>query len=255
MFLQLDASDTSTLTLSGSDVSEWRDKITGARFRPGQAGATATGIPTYVTGTYPYVYFNNTSGGLSSSTIGLQLVSGDVVSHASPSSSITIYAAVTLPSTATYNGLSCMLRMNSTSPGRFLAFQVHNSTNSNDRFCQLNFSTPNNTSFVPLYAANTFVTNTKYVVTFQVSAPVGAFVYRNGQSVASTTTGIFNHTTGNSTVSYSPISLCGGYDVRSANMQIHEIQCYPIYHTTAQRRTIEQALVAKWGISGYSESV
>ena len=238
LVLWLDANDTSTLTLSGTDVTEWRDKsVSGKILQPGVSGATATASPTYDS-TSKFIFFNNASTSLSSSTQGLQMTSNLTLSIPA----WTCYVVCSLTNDDT--GLRAILRWSETNRG----FYVH-VTKSGTRRIEAAFVLSGERSYNLTY--NDVITlNSKIVLSCSVAHYRGAYMFINGVQQASDT---LTFTPANFTdIAFNAVGIGGGYDGRSFRGNLHEIRMYNNFHETSERRSIESELVSKWSISGYT---
>lgn len=243
----LDAKDTSTLTLSGSNVTEWKDKSSkGTLMKPAQSGATATGSPTY-SSTEKAVVFTNTSSGLSSATQGLQAASQ--ITIPSPSLPRTCYMVFKLTNAA-MSGFNAILRISTSE--RFTCLHFTTSTSSANKYTQESGSgTALFTGFVVTYTPN-ITSNTMYVATSTMNPSTGSYVYLNGSLGGSNTANLFTpNTSQNAAYTTSQLSVGGGYDNRSWDGNLYEMLWYNEYHSATVRRDIESKLAARWSVTGY----
>lgn len=248
---RLDATDTANISLGPANaVIYWKSSSTYANvyMKTGQSGATANGFPTYYTGTYPYVYFNNGGSSTNSSTTqGLQ--ANTSMTGWKPYAQNSYYVVFT--TTADLTGYHAVLRLSSVStyPGTFMAIQP--TTSGTKTFAQIYRDTSANNffNFEINYTTNIPV-GTRLLISFTNAYNQGLYAYYNGSTLFSNTSTFTPLNT--LQVIYQNISVGGGYDGRAWTGYLNEVLWYGDYHDTNTRRSIEANLVSKWAITGYT---
>lgn len=248
MFLWVDASDSSTITLDGLNVVGWRDKASGLTYRPGAIGPVLTSAPTWDSDKTA-VSFSNSSGGLTTSSQGLQLAATWVIPG--PNFSRTSYFVLQWTRSVS-TALRCNLRINGDAiyPMHSAIHMIHPNLVTTEHTRDMFFNSGStSTNFTVNYTRSTFATNgTKYVVVVRSSATVGSFMYINGTLAASGTTGTITNTTlGPNT--YNAVYLGAGVDNRAWDGFIHETRVYNDYHDDAERTAIQDHLRSKWNVT------
>jgi hypothetical protein len=231
--LWLDASDTTTITLAGLSVTEWRDKSsTQLVFRPNQLYAGTNTAPEYIESSQA-MYFNNGdyhSGFLRPDAGGVQATG---TFSFSTTSGLTIYAVTNCLSGLT-TGYNSILRLSSVgAPDIFFSFQP---TVAGLR--DINFRSIQDNTFT--YPTGTYLPYTTHVSALVLSSST-ATLFVDG--IQKATQGI-GYTPLTSTIVQA--SIGAGYDNRVFTGYIHELVVYETSHTPTQRQAMEAYLTSKW---------
>lgn len=230
--LWLDADDSTTLTLVGSNVTVWKDKSESATYmKVGQSGAVSNTSPTY-SSTDKSVRFSNSTSSISAASQGLQANTNITLS---PGSNRSVYVVFKMPTTDT-TGLHAALRMAS----NVSFFAYHLTINGTKEITDLAVSTSYTT---------TFTTGNMYLSSYTISPTTGGSLYTNGALSASNTTTFTGISTSQT---LTQVSVGAGYDHRAWNGYLYELLYYNAHHDTTTRRAIEGHLVSKWSVTGYT---
>lgn len=248
---RLDATDTANISLGTANVvAYWKSSSTYANIymKTGQSGATANGFPTYYSGTYPYVYFNNSGSSTNGSSVqGLQ--ANTSMTGWLPYAQNSYYLVFT--TTADLTGHHAVLRLSSVStyPGTFMVIEP--TTNGAKEIAQIYHDTSANNFFnFSMNYTTSIPTGTRVLISFTNAYNKGLYAYYNGSLLVSNSS---TFTPLNPLpITYSNISVGGGYDNRAWTGYLNEVLWYGDYHDTGTRRSIEANLVSKWAITGYT---
>jgi hypothetical protein len=210
--LWLDAADTSKLTLSGSNVTQWNDKSGNGR------NATATTPPTY-NAARRSVVFNG-------STQFMSLPDGTLGTGSSN------YSAFFVASTNTPNSPQWVLVQGNTVTSQFLGFFFWAT--------QALF----HSWWINEYGFNNVTATATNIIAGYTYDGTTRLTYANGTSSAANTPGIAKNTTSNDALIGK--RLAGEF----LNGTISEIIFYTSILTTAQRQNVEGYLAWKWGLQG-----
>jgi hypothetical protein len=242
--LWMDAADTSTLTLNGRRVSEWRSKgLSNVTFRPGAEPFPQTiGAPIYVP-TSRAVYFDNgdyQAGQTYPDSAGLQMTTTSL-SWPDPFAK-TIYMVVNVlnGTTTSFNNAIAM----ADGSNYFSAIYVTGPGNTSYQFADFFY----NGYGAPAPGARlTYGPNiqpyTTTVLTYRTDFVVNQSeqIYLNSQLINSSPITISPI---GSNITLNRMILGGGGNLYTG--YIHELLYYSEYHTEAQRQQVEAYLTTKW---------
>lgn len=245
VILQLDASDTANVSRdSSNNVIWWKNAsnwATNAYFKPGVL--TANGFPTwYSGGSYPYIYFFNTTNTLSSTSQGLGC-NVTITGMAPYSMGKTVY--IVSQTTNTF-GIMNQFRINSpsTNPTDWTIFQLAGCTSGELYVGSYYNDAPNYqltyTTLLPI--------NTKSIYVYTAGYSNGAYFYANNNLWASNTT-VYTPLYGSNVCSYTQAHVGAGADNRNWTGYMNEIVWYGTYHDKYTRRAVTANLVTKWNVA------
>jgi len=231
--LWLDAADQSTLTLSGSNVTAWRDKSSNAYSFTGAAG----GYPTY----------SNTIGGLPvvSSATGQRLSN---TAWTTPSASATMFV-VMKPGTLA-NNASCLLTDYPSGQVGFKTYYSYANQVNYYYYFQM-FAAQNSSSGAFLFQSSlsnsgTFVPTTTVLITANIQGGPAHYVRYNGTQTA---TNVLNDARSIVAASNVTLAVAGALDTASSGYDLAEFIIYDGTMTTQQIKQVEGYLATKWKIS------
>lgn len=238
-WLWMDAADTSTITLSGQSVTEWRSKgNTTLRFLSGVPNQGTAASPQYVAGSKA-VYFDNgdyQTGLLRPDASGLQSVS-NVTLPATTTRSCYIVANILNGTTIGFNSVLTMASSN------FNAIFHVTGTNINPtKYRILQDSVGGVAGSYPY--PDVISPNATTLFTNVASYPGTHKIYKNGTQVASSNVG--SRTPSATTISNMCIAAGVVSGSRTYTGYVHEILYYTDAHSDAQRQLVESYLSAKW---------
>jgi len=243
----LDAADSNTLTLSGSNITAWRDKST---FSNNVNSISAT-APTY-NSTDSSVNFVASSG---------TFLRGTMSATYSNSASVFVVASIATQSTPAFPRLS-MLGSSATANSILIGQQLYVNGGNTSVITYLPTGTNPASQGINIMTLVSNVTyNTRQLIT-NVSSYIGTTftisTLLNGDSQntsVTTRTGTFTASGGN-VATYNKYSLANYPDAASTtgdsySGKIFEYLVFNSALTTAQRQQVEGYLANKWGLSGY----
>jgi len=243
----LDAADSNTLTLSGSNITAWRDKST---FSNNVNSISAT-PPTY-NSTDSSVNFVASSG---------TFLRGTMSATYSNSASVFVVASIATQSTPAFPRLS-MLGSSATANSILIGQQLYVNGGNTSVITYLPTGTNPASQGINIMTLVSNVTyNTRQLIT-NVSSYIGTTftisTLLNGDSQntsVTTRTGTFTASGGN-VATYNKYSLANYPDAASTtgdsySGKIFEYLVFNSALTTAQRQQVEGYLANKWGLSGY----
>ena len=231
--LWLDAADQSTLTLSSTNVTAWRDKSSNAYSFTGAVG----GYPTY----------SNTLGGLPvvSTATGQRLSN---TAWRTPSAAATMFV-VMRPGTLA-NNASCFLTdypsgqvgfktyySYANQAGYYYYFQMFGAQNSSSGAFLFQSSLSNSAAFVP---------TTTVLITANIQGGPAHYVRYNGTQTAGN---ILNDARSIVAASNVTLAVAGALDTASSGYDLAEFIIYDGTMTTAQIKQVEGYLATKWRVS------
>lgn len=217
--LWLDAADATTVTLSGSNVTQWRDKS-------GNGNNSTSSSATYTTGINGLGSMNNPT------------ISGPITN--SGSSIVDFFIVATLSATGSpyYN----MIALNAASVVNFYAAgtlfaSYYGGTNPPQFYAHMSGN---------LSLSSTGVVNKPYIFNAFQSGTTGTTVFNGTSQGAVATPG--------NTFTYTNYYI-GAVQIASAWLgNIGEILVFNSVLTTSQRQQVEGYLAHKWGVTGYYDS-
>jgi hypothetical protein len=219
----------------------------------GQSGATANGFPTYYTGTYPYVYFNNSgTATLSANTQALQS-NGTLTNVAFTTKSVYVVCMMTAD---TGTGVHKTIFMDdSTTSKPFCTIYLPQTSNTSCTVLKTYDLYKANLNFVKnyqlTYPSNAILSlNTKIIFSYVCSSSNGALIHINGNTANVSDSSTWTNVT-SSNIKYNRVTIGGGYDSTCWTGQFYEVLYYTDYHDWTTMRTIESQLATKWGVSGW----
>ena len=244
----LDAADTSTLTLSGSNITAWRDKSTFSN----NVNSISTTAPTYDS-TDSSVNFVATSG---------TFLRGTMSATYSNSVSVFVVASIATQTSPAYPRLS-MIGLSSTANSILIGQQLYVNGGNTSVITYLSTGTNpsgQGTNIMTLISNVTY--STRQVIT-NISSYIGTAytisTFLNGDSQTtstSTRSGTFT-ASGTNVATYNKYSLANYPDAISTggdsySGKIFEYLVFNSALTTAQRQGVEGYLTWKWRLVGYS---
>jgi hypothetical protein len=220
----LDAADASTLTLSGSNVTQWNDK-SGSGYVATQFRGASGNQPTLVNNS---VYINNNSNSAyNSSTYTCLKFNNNPITSAQT----TLFAVFKVVSTVTYDALVQITY------GNLDQFRIFGQNTAIETWGGNNGPVRTNNS--------TFSINTQ-LLTSWVSQTSSSQVFLNGTSLA-----LNNTSAALDSPSAGVLNIGGGKsDGRWFTGYVSEIIWYNAVLTTNQRQQVEGYLASKWGLKG-----
>jgi hypothetical protein len=210
--LWLDAADTTTVTLSGSNVTAWNDKSGNGRHA---TQATLARSPTYVG--------SNTLRFVGASSNFMSLPNGTVPFSNNPYS---VFFVTTIQASGT---------------GVFL-FSGNNSSNSDNGFFYENGAINNYWQFADTVTPSVYSVGTRFLFSINYTQNVNRIAVVNG--TISTTTPSSNHA-GVTSNNYIGAEVLRGY---YSTIDYNELLIFSNELTTAQRQQVEGYLAWKWGL-------
>lgn len=231
--LWLDAADQSTLTLSSTNVTAWRDKSSNAYSFTGAVG----GYPTY----------SNTLGGLPvvSSATGQRLSN---TAWTTPSASATMFV-VMRPGTLADNA-SCFLTDYPSGQVGFKTYYSYANQAGYYYYFQM-FAAQNSSSGASLFKSSlsnsaVFVPTTTVLITANIQGGPAHYVRYNGTQTAGN---ILNDARSIVAATNATLAVAGAADNSSSGYDLAEFIIYDGTMTTAQIKQVEGYLATKWRVS------
>jgi hypothetical protein len=246
LFLWLDAQDTTTYTLSGSNLTDpgWRDKVIDLTFKPNNGGASnsftsSSSYPTVTgSGATRGIYFNNPTTPLTSNSIGLQ-ANLTQTQLSLPAPNFTILTVSKDDAVNTNTTLRCLLHMKTaTTPTPSIGI-FHQTTSQeglqvivDNSAKAIRFTTP---------VAN----STSRIISVVVSAS-NAINYQNG-TVLTTSNSSYISQTGNYNIHAIGLAA-SSFGSRCWSGSLNEMMVFSSNLSTTDRQKAEGYLAWKWNL-------
>lgn len=250
--VRLDASDSANLSLGAANaVIYWKSSSTYASNVYMKTGVyTANGFPTWNSGTYPYIYFNNGGGSTVSST-SQGLASNNRIRGMIPYAQATYYIVCTTTNdaVASYHQVWRWASIASTYPSNWGLIEL---SNAGEKAAYINYQDTSANNFwntLVSYTA-TVPLNTRTIICFTAANNVGRYLYCNGTLWSSNTSTFYPINNNTDSIVYDAMIISAGNDSRCWTGYVNEVLWYGNYHDFNTRYAIQANLVSKWGITG-----